>query len=73
MTPENYFYRPLAYFNGQVLKCAGICTEHNQGFCSEEFNKPDASGVYLPGFVIVEGYRRDKIDANNLQPITPFE
>ena len=69
MKPENYFYRPLAYCGGELLKCAGICTEENKGWCCDKFNKADPEGVYLRGVVIVEGYRGDKIDSDTLAPI----
>ena len=66
MESERYFYRPLAYFGGETLKCAGICTEENRVWFSEECNKTDPKGVHLPGVVIVEGYRGDKIDSDTL-------
>jgi len=48
-----YFYYPLPYYSGRVLKCGGIATEGNTKFFKEEH----------PGTTILEGYRGDRIDS----------
>lgn len=50
-----YFYSPIAYYNGDVLKCKGIATEENKGWFVEQ----------NPGTVILKGYRGDRILAIN--------
>jgi hypothetical protein len=55
-----YFYRPLAFYNGRVLKCAGIATTGNIDHLNAEH----------PGGVVLEGYRGDRIDAATHKPIS---
>ncbi len=50
-----YFYRPIPYYSGRVLKCAGICTEDNVRWFTRE----------NPGTVVVEGYRGDRVCADD--------
>lgn len=71
---EKYFYRPLAAYAGKVFKCAGICDETNIGKANEMFLESDEryirneGNVYLPGFVVLDGYKGDKvvIGGNNI-------
>lgn len=51
-----YFYRPLPYFGGRILKCAGICTEDNLLWFT----------AANPGTVLVNGYRGDRVHAADL-------
>jgi hypothetical protein len=53
-----YFYKPIQFFNGDVLKCAGICDDTNRDW----FIKANA------GTVIVDGYKGDRINASDLTP-----
>lgn len=60
---DKYFYRPIAAYNGMVLKCAGICNASNIDMANELYiEKSDP--VYLPGFVVLDGYKGDKITIN---------
>jgi hypothetical protein len=52
-TQMPYFYLPLAYYNGAVLKCAGIATADNRGWFKEQH--PDA--------VELDAYYGDRIRA----------
>ncbi len=64
---DKYFYRPLVAFAGKVFKCAGICDEVNIGLANEIFLETDEAyikgrgNVYLPGFIVLDGYRGDKV------------
>lgn len=62
-----YFYRPLAYFGGHVLKCAGIATADNADWFPAECGRPSAP--YSAGCFILTGYRGDRIDASTLEQI----
>jgi hypothetical protein len=48
---DNYFYSPIAYYAGKVLKCQGIATESNTAWFL----------AANPGTVVLEGYRGDRI------------
>jgi hypothetical protein len=69
-----YFYRPLAFFGGKVFKCEGICDASNIDKANEIFLVSDGAyikgrgNVYLPGFIVIDGYRGDRIviDGNNV-------
>lgn len=67
MSNEKYFYRPLAAYEGKVFKCAGICDADNIDKANEIFLGTDEQYikgkglVYLPGFVILDGYKGDKV------------
>lgn len=50
-----YFYYPIPFYNGKVLKCGGIATTGN-----EEWFK-----AAHPGTIILEGYRGDRIRADD--------
>lgn len=54
-----YFYRPIAYYAGAVLKCYGIATDKNRGCMMAE-----------PGTIELQGYRGDRIDAASHQLFT---
>ena len=70
---NTYFYRPLKYYNGEVLKCAGIATPANMAwfteYCEQHPSK-NAFGetIFLNGVVLVNGFKGDKIHANTHQP-----
>lgn len=66
--PQLYFYRPIAMYEGRVLKCAGMVSHDNFDWFSRSC--AEAKDSYLPGVVIVEGYKGDRISTANL---TPFE
>ena len=55
----SYFYRPLAFYEGAVLKCAGIATDENRARMMKE-----------PGTIELKGYRGDRIDAVTHQKFT---
>lgn len=52
---QPYFYYPLSFYNGKVLKCGGIATTGNEKWFKEEH----------PGTIILEGYRGDRIRADD--------
>lgn len=68
---EKYFYRPLAAYAGKVFKCAGICNDSNVDMANELFIEK-ADPVYLPGFVVIDGYRGDKVVIDGGNNVTPF-
>jgi hypothetical protein len=51
----NYFYLPIAGYNGRVLKCGGIATDDNREWFKE----------LHPGTVVLQGYRGDRIRASD--------
>ena len=53
-----YFYRPIAHYNGRVLKCVGMVTDENREWLKTEYPE----GVELPH------YGGDRIFADTLQP-----
>lgn len=55
-----YFYRPIAFYNGAVLKCAGIANETNLGWFIEQ----------TPGTIVLDGYRGDRIRADDHSIVT---
>jgi hypothetical protein len=57
MTP--YFYRPIPYYNGKILKCAGICTKDNVIWFTRE----------NPGTIIADRYLGDRIRADDLTEV----
>lgn len=70
--PErSYYYRPLRYYRGTVYKCAGFGAEDpkHRAFYEPFFNGPGCDPEqhkmgdvsYLPGVVILQGYRGDRI------------
>lgn len=50
---QPYFYFPLSFYNGAVLKCGGIATTGNIEMMKAQH----------PGVIILEGYRGDRIRA----------
>lgn len=60
-----YYYRPLAYYGGRVLKCAGHGAENEEHrrFYLAYFDTELEKGRFLPGVQVLEGYRGDRIDA----------
>lgn len=60
---NKYFYRPLSFFGGRVLKCAGICNETNAEWFPRECET--AKEIYQPGVIVLEGYRGDRINADD--------
>ena len=50
-----YFYRPIPYYNGKVLKCAGMATEENRKWFFEQ----------NPGSIELDHYAGDRIKADN--------
>jgi hypothetical protein len=62
---DAYYYRPIAYFGGKVLKCAGMVSEENiKWFPSERCAEPKDG--YLPGFVIAAEYKGDRVIAGSM-------
>ena len=64
MTP--YYYRPIKYYDGKVLKCAGMVSEDNAQWLPEQWAKLEAG--YLPGFIVTDSYMGDRINAADLSP-----
>lgn len=48
-----YFYQPIPYYKGLVLKCAGLACERNMAWMMAE-----------PGTVLLESYCGDRIAAD---------
>lgn len=61
---DKYFYSPIPAYKGKVLKCQGICLE-------QDVDKMKANKEHLvdkcemPGYVIVDGYKGDRIRAED--------
>jgi hypothetical protein len=53
-----YYYGPIAFYNGRVLKCAGIATTGNIEMLKAQH----------PGGIVLDGYRGDRIDALTHKP-----
>jgi hypothetical protein len=51
----SYFYRPIAFYDGTVLKCAGIADDTNRSWFMAQH--PDA--------IELDGYRGDRIRASD--------
>jgi hypothetical protein len=69
--PERlYYYRPIAHYRGKVLKCAGHGAEtpSHRAFYEPYFNTKRDDG-FLPGVVILAGYRGDRIDAETHEEV----
>lgn len=58
-TEVGYFYEPIAYYDGKVLKCAGIACEMNMKHMMEK-----------PGMVLLDGYKGDRITSETHEPFT---
>lgn len=52
---QPYFYYPIPFYSGAVLKCGGIATTGNAPWFKAEH----------PGAIILEGYRGDRIRASD--------
>lgn len=52
---NHYFYRPIAFYSGTVLKCAGIANETNR----EWFTKLHPEAIEL------DSYRGDRIRSDD--------
>ena len=55
----SYFYRPLPFYAGRVLKCAGICTDDNRTW----FLAANPDTIVLPQ------YMGDRIKADTHEPV----
>ena len=55
-----YFYSPISYPGGQALKYQGGATAQNYRYLCEKF----------PGGVLLNGYRGDRVSADDLQGCT---
>lgn len=72
---KKYYYRPIAFYNGKVLKCAGHGAEnanHREFFEPYFAENKDASQhasgcAFLPGVVILDGYHGDRITADTYE------
>jgi hypothetical protein len=78
-----YLYRPIPYFGGRVLKCAGIATSaHADGSPGgsraivAEKAKDAGQGItrdgFLPGFIELPEYHGDRIYADSHAEYTGF-
>ena len=67
MTPTPYLYRPIAAYQGRVLKCAGIATPNSRVVVAERA-KDKGDGLtadgYMPGFIELPDYAGDRITAD---------
>ena len=63
-TNWKFYYRPLAAFQGTVLKCAGHGAEspEHRDFFTRWYDDHTENGVYLPGVQVLTGYHGDRID-----------
>jgi hypothetical protein len=64
---KQYYYRPLSFYGGKVLKCAGAGAEkaEHREFYEKHFNTDLDNGKFLSGVVILNGYRGDTITAGD--------
>lgn len=60
--PETYYYQPIPFFDGKILKCRGIVTIENRAWV------PDR----VPNTIELEGYRGDRIHAETFEPYNPY-
>lgn len=60
-----YAYRPIAFFNGKILKCAGIIDDSNEHIIKEK-SEVTQDGL-LPGYIVLDGHRGDRIHACNFR------
>lgn len=57
---DSYFYTPIPFYNGEVLKCQGMATEANKGWFMEA-NKTA---------VVLNKYMGDRINASDYSEFT---
>lgn len=64
-----YLYRPIAYYGGTVLKCAGIAADSSRKCVAMKAEAAPGSDLtadgYLPGFIELEEYKGDRINAGD--------
>lgn len=58
----SYFYTPIAFYRGTVLKCGGIVSAENTDWFKAQH----------PGTIVLEGYRGDRIRADDHTPYTRY-
>jgi len=56
---QPYFYEPIPYYSGKVLKCAGMPSEQNMAWMMAK-----------PGMVLLDEYKGDRIHADTYLPFT---
>lgn len=71
MTNTPYLYRPIAYFDGKVLKCCGIATDNSRAIVQAKADgteKIGEDGTLLQNGVVIETpvYAGDWIYADSL-------
>lgn len=69
MKERMYYYRPIAMYNGRILKCAGFGAEdpNHRSFYEDYFTRNgNHDGSISPGCIVVSGYRGDRIFADTL-------
>lgn len=55
VSPETYYYAPIANYDGKVLKCEGLVSEENRAWMPNKH----------PGVIELVGYRGDRIHAES--------
>ncbi len=59
---QAYLYRPIAFYDGKVLKCAGMASDVSRQIAQEHSDKGEDG--YLPGVIETTEYRGDRIHAD---------
>jgi hypothetical protein len=59
---DQYAYRPIAAFNGTIMKCAGIITADNESIIRDKSSK--AQENYLAGYIVLDDHYGDRIYAD---------
>jgi hypothetical protein len=60
---RQFYYRPLSFYGGKILKCAGHGAENpeHRAFYEKHFNTHLEGGQFMPGVQILSGYHGDRI------------
>lgn len=68
---RKYYYRPLSFYGGKVLKCAGFGAEkaEHREFYEKHFNTDLDKGRFLSGVQILDGYHGERITADTHEDI----
>lgn len=54
VSPVTYYYAPIPFYKGKVLKCEGMVSEENRAWMPAKH----------PGIIELVGYRGDRINAD---------
>lgn len=69
--PTPYLYRPIAFYQGKVLKCVSMATPASRAIVQARADgeELDADGLMINGVVVeTPDYYGDRIRADDLQP-----